>query len=368
MFLVTKWFGVFLCDEHRILEKTLMPKDADAIAEKLAIMQRGGVLPEEAALAEGRVKLNVVDRRQASLGKPALFDSSFIKAEDYGFTQEIMHDAMIKLGKLRTSEPMPRDKSAVQAVRSLDDLIESTNIMNERLHEWYGMHFPELADYAKDKRYAELVARYGERDGIIEELGIELESIGSEFDEDDMRAVMDLADQLCMTYELRERTEEYVSSIIEDICPNLCALVGGPLTARLISLAGGLERLASLPSSTIQMLGAEKAMFRHLRSGKKPPKHGVIYQYPGVHRAPYWQRGNIARALAGKISIAAKIDQYGGDFRGDELVKEIEARIEDIKRRYPDPPKKPQNGKKGKQRPKKKNNGKNERFSKRTGQ
>ena len=352
--LITKWFGVFLCEDNRILAKRLMPKDSDEIAEKLATMQRGGILPEESELAQGQVKLMVGDRRQSQLGKPTMFDSSFIKAESFGFTPELMHSAMVKLGKLRTSEPIPRDKSAVQAVRSLDDLIETGNLMNERLHEWYGLHFPELADYARDKKYAELISRYGERSGIIEELGLDIESIGSELDEDDMRAIQDLADQLCMIFENRERTEEYISEIIKDTSPNMCALIGGPLTARLISLAGGLERLASLPASTVQLLGAEKAMFRHLKSGKKPPKHGVIYQHPEVHRAPYWQRGNIARILACKISIATKIDQYGGEFAGDRLLEDFARRVEDVKRKYPDPPKKPQrDNKKGARRGKK---------------
>ena len=357
MILITKWFGVFLCDPNgKIVKKRLMPQDADSIAEKLARIQRGGILPEEEELAEGQEKLSVSDRRQSPLGKPTLFDSSFIKPENYGFGPELMHEVMIRLGRLRTSEPIPSDRSAVQAVRSLDDLILTSNLMNERLHEWYGMHFPELADYAKDRRYAELIAKYGEREGIIEELGIELESMGSEFDPDDMRAVQDLADQLCMVYESRERTEEYISEIVDRSCPNMCALVGGPLAARLISLAGGLERLSGLPSSTVQLLGAEKAMFRHLKSGKRPPKHGVIYQYPDVHRAPYWQRGNIARALAGKISIAARIDAYGGEFAGDKLKADLDRRIEDIRRRYPEPPKRPQktnNRRKNQKRPRK---------------
>lgn len=352
--MITKWFGVFLCEEGKILAKRLMPKDSEQIAEKLALMQKGGILPEESELAQGQTKLMVGDRRQAPLGKPTLFDSSFIKAESFGFTPEIMHNAMVRLGKLRTSEPISRDKSAVQAVRSLDDLIETGNLMNERLHEWYGLHFPELADYAKDEKYANLVARFGNREGIIEELGLDIESIGSELDDEDMRAIQDLADQLCMIFENRARTESYISEIIGDSCPNMCALIGGPLTARLISLAGGLERLASLPSSTVQLLGAEKAMFRHLKSGKKSPKHGIIYQHPEVHRAPYWQRGNIARALACKISIAAKIDQYGGEFAGDRLTEEFGRRVEEVKRKYPDPPKKPQrDSKKGARRGKK---------------
>ena len=167
-----------------------------------------------------------------------MFDSSFIKAENFGYDSDLMHDAMIRLGKLRTSEPISRDRSAVQAVRSLDDLIETCNLMNERLHEWYGLHFPELADYAQDRRYAELIARFGERDAIIEELGIEIGSIGSELEDEDMRSIMDLADQLCMIYDSRERTEEYISEIISSSCPNMCALIGGPLTARLIGEIG----------------------------------------------------------------------------------------------------------------------------------
>ena len=354
MILVTKWFGTFLCEENRILDKRLFPKDAAVISEKLALMQRGGTLPEEQELVEGKSKMFVADRRQALLGKPMLFDSSFITADMFGYSDQLMHEAMLGLGKLRTSEPIPRDRSLVQAIRYLDDLIETGNLLNERLHEWYGMHFPELADHAKEKRYCELIAKYGERGGIIEELELGIESIGSEFDEEDMRAVQDLADSLCRIYEDRERTEEYISEIVKDSCPNMCALIGGPLSARLISLSGGLERLASLPSSTIQLLGAEKAMFRHLKSGKRPPKHGVIYQHPDVHRSPKWQRGNIARALAGKISIAAKIDQYGGEYRGDALVEEFKKRVEDIKRRYPDPPKRPEKKNNQRRRPSKK--------------
>lgn len=359
--LITKWFGVFLCDlkTGRIIRSTLMPDDANAVAEKLAVMQRGGILDEEkemASTADG--KLAVGDRRQSELGKPEMFDSSFIKAADYGFTDAFMHEAMIGLGKLRTSEPIPRDKSLVQAIRNFDDQIATINLYNERLHEWYGMHFPELADHARDDRYADLIARYGDRQQIIEELGLDIESIGADMHPDDIRAMQDLADTLCRLYDDKNRTEEYIETIVSDTCPNICGILGGPLAARLISLAGGLERLASLPSSTVQLLGAEKAMFRHLRSGKPGPKHGIIYQQPEIHKAPYWQRGKIARALAGKILIAAKIDQYHGEYRGDVLKGEFMKKVADIKKRYPDPPKKPE--KKGKPRNRKpKNNRQN---------
>ena len=355
--LVTKWFGVFLVDQKngRIIDKRLMPADPEKCAEKLAEIQKGGILPEERELAEGREKLAVGERRQSELGKPEMYDSSAIVPSDYGFDQSFMHETMIRLGRLRTSEPMSRDKSLVQAIREYDDLLEVANLLSERLHEWYGMYFPELSDLAKDSRYAYLIASMGHRDEILEELGIEMESMGTDLEEADLDAVRTLARTLCDVYDSEEQTEAYITSIVEDVAPNMCAILGGPLSARLISLAGGLERLASLPSSTIQLLGAEKAMFRHLRSGKLPPKHGVIFQYPDVWKAPYWQRGNIARALAGKILIAAKIDAYHGEFRGDELNEQLKARIKDIKRRYPDPPKKKvQKGGKKKRRPGKK--------------
>lgn len=322
------------------MDKRLMPSDPVKAAEKLAEIQRGGILPEERDLAAGKQKLAVGDRRQSELGKPEMYDSSFIKPEDFGFDGEFMHEVMLNLGRLRTSEHIPRDKNLVQAIRYLDDLIEVSNLLSERLHEWYGMHFPELADMAKDDRYALLIARHGEREGILEELGSEIQSMGSDFDSEDIRAVQDLADTLDRIYQDRERTEGYITELVEELAPNMCAILGGPLSARLISLSGGLERLASLPSSTLQLLGAEKAMFRHLRSGKNPPKHGVIYQYPDLRKAPYWQRGNIARALSGKVLIAAKVDQYKGEFCGDRLNAELKARIADIKRKYPDPPKK----------------------------
>jgi len=339
MILVTKWFGVFLCDDTKVMDKRLMPKDPALMAEKLAVMQRGSILPEEAELAKDQKKLRVSERRQSELGRPVLFDSSFITADMYGYSNELMHDAMLRLGKLRTSEPIPRDRNLVQAIRHLDDQITSCNLMNERLHEWYGLHFPELADHAKDRRYCELIAKHGIREGIIRELGSDIGSIGSEMDDADMGRIMDLASALCGMYDNRETTESYISELVNEVAPNMCALLGGPLAARLISSAGGLERLATLPSSTVQLLGAEKAMFRHLRSGKKPPKHGMIFQHPDVHRAPYWQRGNISRALAGKASIAAKVDNYKGEYIGDRLLDEFSRKVCDIRSRYPEPPK-----------------------------
>ncbi|MDD1769371.1 MAG: ribosomal biogenesis protein, partial [Methanomassiliicoccales archaeon] len=178
MILVTKWFGVFLCDEQKVRKHLLFEKDPKAIAQKLAAIQRGGILPEEQQLAQKRMKVS--DARLSKLGKPVVFDSSFIKAEDYSFSTDLMHKAMVELGKVRTREPLRPDKCIAQAIRAEDDLIETTNVMNERLHEWYGLHFPELADYAKDDAYARTIAGEGERSGILKKMNIDIESVGAE--------------------------------------------------------------------------------------------------------------------------------------------------------------------------------------------
>ncbi|MDI3541472.1 MAG: nucleolar protein 56 [Candidatus Methanomethylophilaceae archaeon] len=344
-FLVTKWFGVFLCEGQRIVDSRLFPPDPHLIAEKLARIQRGELLEEEKELVANS-KVRVVEQRQSPLGKPGLFDSSFISPDEHTYGKELMHQVMVELGRLRSSEPMARDRNIVEAIRALDNLIESCNILNERLHEWYGIYFPELSDYAHERRYAQLIVDHGNREEIIEELGLELESMGSEMESEDIATIRGMAQSLIDLYERRAVLEKYISNNVGQIAPNLCTLMGPHLTARMISLAGGLERLASLPASTLQLLGAEKAMFRHLRSNKRPPKHGVIYQHPAVHRSPYWQRGNISRALASKAAIAARIDQYGEENRGDILLREFEARVEEIKKKYPQPSDKTRNKKK----------------------
>ncbi len=127
---------------------------------------------------------------------------------------------------------------------------------------------------------------------------------------------------------------------MEYSAPNISYLVGPIIGSRLIAKAGGLKRLSKLPSGTIQVLGAEKALFRHLKDGSNPPKHGLIFQHPLIHRSPYWQRGKIARAFASKIALAAKMDEHSDKFIAEKLKEDLLERIEEIRERYPEPQKK----------------------------
>jgi nucleolar protein 56 len=271
--------------------------------------------------------------------------------------------------KLRR-EAQKRDLLAVQAIRAIDDIDKTINLYIARLREWYSIHFPELDELVKEHpEYAKLVFELGDRGNFtvenLRKLGYSAEkaqklseaaksSIGADLSDFDLNYIKILANIVLELYKLRDTLDGYIEVVMKEVAPNITAIVGPKLGARLMSLAGGLERLAKLPASTIQVLGAEKALFRALRTGGKPPKHGVLFQYPPIHKSPRWQRGKIARTVAAKLAIAAKIDFFSGRFIGDKLVKEIEERIEEIKKLYAKPPVKKEEEERPKPKPKKK--------------
>ena len=125
---------------------------------------------------------------------------------------------------------------------------------------------------------------------------------------------------------------------MQSVAPNLRLLVGSTLGAKLISHAGGIKRLALYPSSTVQIMGAEKALFRHLKSGDRPPKYGLIYQHPQVRGAKWWNRGKIARMLAGKISLAVRRDVFTKTF-DENVFEDFKKRVEEIEKENPFPTK-----------------------------
>jgi hypothetical protein len=162
-------------------------------------------------------------------------------------------------------------------------------------------------------------------------------SKGGTISEGDLGRVKSLASLAIQLSSLRDGLNGYVESQMKRVSPNVAEVAGATIGARLMAKAGGLDRLAVMPASTIQILGAEKALFRSLRTGAKPPKHGILFQHQAVHTAPKWQRGKIARTLANKIAIAARVDFYRGS--EDPTIKaSLDKRLESIKERYKEPP------------------------------
>lgn len=150
---------------------------------------------------------------------------------------------------------------------------------------------------------------------------------------DDGPLIDRLSDLLSTTMTLREDLDALDRTVVQHahaVAPNLSQLAGPHLAAQLIAAAGSLDSLAKMPSSTVQVLGAESALFAHLRGEASSPKHGLIYTHPAVHSAPADQRGKIARTLAGKLTIAARIDRYRGELE-PTLEADLEKRLRTIR-------------------------------------
>ena len=265
------------------------------------------------------------------------------------------HGVSIELAKLRVKGATEnRDLLISQAIQALDDLDKTTNLFIGRLREWYGLHFPELDRLVeKHETYARLIINIGNKDNFTVEV-LEKESIpknkaenictvaknsmGADISADDLREIQALSRNVLEMYGLRKNIDIYISKTMEEVAPNTKAVAGALLGARLIAIAGGLQNLAMKPASTIQVLGAEKALFRSLKTGSRPPKHGLIFQHTLLHDAKRWQRGKIARVIAGKLAIAARIDAFGGKYLGEALKSDIDKRLKEILEKYKEPP------------------------------
>ncbi|KAF1074499.1 NOP5/NOP56 family protein [Methanogenium sp. MK-MG] len=183
------------------------------------------------------------------------------------------------------------DAELIQMVRMLDEIDEVVNLLTEKAVEWYLVRNPGFSRKYKSMSAKRMVGVMKKERGPLGRICAEIDG---------------LSDQ-------RSSLMQDVSKRTDAVMPNCSALVGGLVAARLMERAGGLSVLAGLPASTIQVLGAEGALFSHLRSGSPPPKHGIIFQHRRVHNAPRNVRGKVSRAVAGKLAIAAKIDYYRGE-------------------------------------------------------
>ncbi len=240
----------------------------------------GGVEDVEDAVEGLR---NEAPEEAADLPSLAVESGVFTDEEHY---YNRLHEATLEHARRRIEELEPEDSAVVHAVRTLDELDDAGGRLRQRVEDWRGDSEP-----------------VAEAEDVVD-------------------AVEDARE------ELRERVEREV----RDVAPNLSKIAGPLLAARLIAEAGGLDSLAKMPSGTLQVLGAEDALFRHLQDGTPPPKHGLIYLHPYVHETTPEHRGSAARCLAGKLSIAARVDRYSGDLR-PELKEELDMKIQEIQSR-----------------------------------
>ena len=238
----------------------------------------------------------------------------------------------------------------IQVIETLDIIKKSISLLSSRLREWYGLHFPELTDKLVEDNIilAKMISLLGNRSNYsiqniesnfeMSDKRVEMlqklanESMGADID---LSIVKGYANQIISLNDFRGELEEYLDTLMMSVAPNLTVLIGSLIGAKLISKAGSLKKLAFMPASRIQLLGAEKALYRFLKTGEKRPKHGLIFQWNQIRGSRQDIRGKIARTIAGKLGIASKVDYFGGEYIGDDLNKEIDNKIKEIEIKYP---------------------------------
>jgi nucleolar protein 56 len=293
-YLFTKWFGTFLCNELSIQKEILFPKDAEAIVKRLLQIEKNTILDEERKLVNDFTVI-VHEKRLQPLGtydmENPVFKTILISPQQYGFSQSLFHEVSMLLAREQVHEQLQsEDLQLIQMVNALDDLIQTANLLTERLNCW------SMLPTSKKK---------------VKPFEKTLTAVNQE--------ILRLQDQIEIDMRI--------------VAPNTAEIIGPLIGARLIALAGGIQKMAMMPASTIQILGAEKALFRFKKEGGRPPKHGVIFQHQTLNSAPKTQRGKIARLLAIKISTAIKADAFTKRNIANELQEDIKKRLQEIRKK-----------------------------------
>ena len=348
-----KGFYAFNSENELICEK-LFPEDE--IINRLAdISQKQIVFEEEEIIKEVETKYDEIiiesNKRLSDYKNDKLKiqtpnqGGEFLRDnyEEFGLYEDEINEiyqrfAIYKIKKESASE----DKHLIQAINSIDEIDETISKLIERIREWYALYFPEMDVIRNNEAYIKLISQNKTKEKIIEARPDAFPNNVLDLEEDinpiDLEIMNRYANSIYEVQKTRRELEEYIDTKMEAIAPNLRLLVGSSLGAKLISHAGGLKRLATYSSSTVQIMGAEKALFRHLKSGDRPPKYGLIYQHPQVRGAKWWNRGKIARMLAGKISLAVRRDVFTKTFDENAYNDFIE-KVEEIEKNNPFPTK-----------------------------
>jgi nucleolar protein 56 len=377
-FLIVSELGLLLLDDRKMpVSKFPFPKEDRA---KLFLDSSSGVISSETmnwlnenlkpgdviiadpAIFQGIKGLNsvelqpITDSEQREIRKNQI--SLLVQSGVTSSTEEAeegIREVSVALSSIRIKEMSSNpDLQAMESVQALDEVDKTANILSSRLREWYGLHFPELTSMIDDNiSLTKLVINFKSRQnyeaGLLEEMGYSkaksraIESAaknsrGADLREEDIARIIQLAEEAQRLFSLRDKLASHVEKTMREVAPNLTEVAGATIGARLIAKAGGLRRLSIMPASTIQILGAEKALYRALKSGARPPKHGILFQHAAVHSAPKWQRGKVARSVAGKLAIAARIDSFRGS-RDESIMNSLQLRLDEIKEKYKEPPK-----------------------------
>ncbi|MFC1768741.1 hypothetical protein ACFLZX_03165 [Nanoarchaeota archaeon] len=285
--------GIFIFDEKFSIKDSIDSKDIEKNSENKLIKKYKAIEPNE----EQTKKI------LAEFKKP-------IYSKRY-------HDINLKFTKESIKKCIGEEFLIIEAISNIDDITKSMNSLTKRLREWFALNNPEYENKEHDNPLFI-------KNILLNKIPKKESPMGANLSKEDLQPITNLAKSIESLDKLRFQHEKYLESIMSRYCPNLKAVAGTIIGARLIVHGRSLKRLVMLPASTIQLLGAEHALFRHLKTGARAPRHGLIIADPLLVSAPQNMHGKIARNIADKISIAVKIDYFKGEFIGDKLRKELE--------------------------------------------
>ena len=347
--------GFFAFDsENKLICKSLFPEEEiinrlAEITDKKIVLEENDIINEvsedyDEIIIESNKRLSDYDNEKIVIKTPNQ-GGEYLRShydefdlDDAEISRIYQNLAIYKIKKESASE----DKHLIQAINSIDEIDESVSKLIERIREWYALYFPEMEVVRNNETYIRLISENKSKDELIkakpEAFPDDMIDLEEDINPMDLEIMNDYAKSIHELQKSRKNIENYIDSKMEAIAPNLRLLVGSTLGAKLISHAGGIKRLAMYPSSTVQIMGAEKALFRHLKSGDRPPKYGLIYQHPQVRGAKWWNRGKIARMLAGRISLAARRDVFTKTF-DENIFEDFKAQVEEIEKNNPFPTK-----------------------------
>ena len=391
-FYITQCIAGFIAfDEDLQIADYKLFREEDAVSNLIKI-EENEILDEEIELING-IKLDSIDdkiiiettKRKSQYKELGNYENIEVKTpnkggehlrsnidkvfEEIGFsksqdeiTQIYEKLAIYKIKKSSQEE----DKLLIQAINSVDDIDESISKLVERIRDWYTIYFPEMDTISNNETYIKLIAESENREDILENFmehfseEIE-ESTGADIEEDDLLMLKSFAESIYSLQKSRKELETYIDNKMEAIAPNLRDLLGSTLGAKLIAHIGSIKRLATYPASVIQIMGAEKAIFRHLKTGERPPKHGLIFQHPSVRGAKWWNRGKIARNLALKITLAVRKDVFSGEY-DPSIAEDYLKKVEQIEKENPFPKKTSQKRAKERKAERDKGKGKSKKY------
>jgi nucleolar protein 56 len=344
---------------YKLIRNSVAPKELLSFADELnryeAIAVNDQVLIsilEKLGIHAHMMSNDLISKYQ--INKPQMLVKAKLAQSEYDAITKLREFAISLSSSTVKETSERRDLHLIQAINALDEFDKVVNIVGARLREWYGLHFPELDNLVQSlNAYALIVRDAGRRADItrevLESAGLQEKKVdfimeaknrskGGDIADTNLEIVRKLANEVIVQSDLRDDLSNHLEVAMTELAPNTKELLTATVGARMIAKAGSFEKFSRLPSSTIQVLGAEKALFRSLKTGARPPKHGLLFQHPSIHSAPRWQRGKIARTVASKVSIVARIDLFRHGERDYSILEKMNSRIAAIQEKYRDPP------------------------------